>query len=751
MERDIKNSLDEISDVIYERENICARLLQKIYKSKDKIDICISTSEHSIFLTNEIIKFINEIKKDKKLKLRCITEITKDNIDYCKQLIPIIDEIRHFDKIKSSFLINETSYAFISIVHNTQQQQQQQPLHQFIINTAKSFVEQQQFFFDLLWDKSIPTRQKINEIEEGEKREKGEELQRSILLPLQQQPIKTDVLQNQQEILKTLMDFYEYSNEIKFCSQVEDIKLIYNNFNDYHQEILKRYRQGNHKGIRWITSVNNQKDIELVKSFLNDGIDVRHVKDLLIINFALSDKAFLFTIEKVKEGKMVTNILNSNDKLYINHYQAVFENLWKKGIDIKDRINAIEKGQYINVDIIPNPKESLKFSRWLLNNAKSEVLLILSSTTAIFRVENNIGFEIFNDLALNGIKVKVLIPLGEELDFKINHLKSKYTKIEFRNLHTTLKSLIGITVIDREKVLLAEIKDETNIRYVESIGLTLFLEGKSAALSYFSIFDSLWKQTELYDEIKKAYEKIQTHDKMQKEFINTAAHELRNPLQPIIGITAILKNEIQSKRHRELLDVLVRNAQRLKSLSEDILDVTKIEGNSLRLNKEHFTIMKIIFEVIENYKNEATLKNITFECLFSEANQDFIVYADKEKINQVISNLINNSIKFISDEKEKGTITIIVEKRKSSDNDNMDSKDMVVVIVKDNGEGIDKQILPNLFTKFASKSFQGTGLGLFISKSIIEAHGGKIWAKDNEDGNGATFSFSLPFSHTKRS
>ena len=111
-------------------------------------------------------------------------------------------------------------------------------------------------------------------------------------------------------------------------------------------------------------------------------------------------------------------------------------------------------------------------------------------------------------------------------------------------------------------------------------------------------------------------------------------------------------------------------------MSEDILDVTKIEGNSLRLNKEHFTIMKIIFKVIENYKNEATLKNITFDCLFSEVNQDFVIYADKEKITQVMSNLINNSIKFISDEKEKGTITIIVEKRKSSDNDNMDSKDM---------------------------------------------------------------------------
>ena len=133
---------------------------------------------------------------------------------------------------------------------------------------------------------------------------------------------------------------------------------------------------------------------------------------------------------------------------------------------------------------------------------------------------------------------------------------------------------------------------------------------------------------------------------MQKEFINTAAHELRTPIQPIIGITAILNDEIQSKRHKEFLEVLLRNVRRLKLLSEDILDVTKIEGDSLILNKEPFTIMKIIIDIIENYKNEATIKNITFECLFSEANQDFVVYEDKEKINQVISNLINNSIKF---------------------------------------------------------------------------------------------------------
>ena len=113
-------------------------------------------------------------------------------------------------------------------------------------------------------------------------------------------------MQNQQEIFKAVVDFYKNSNQIKFCSPVEGIKIIYSNFFNFHQEILDRYRQGNHKGIRWITSLNNKKDIELVKSYIDKGIEIRHVKDLLTNSFALSDKAFLFTIEKIEKGKMVT-------------------------------------------------------------------------------------------------------------------------------------------------------------------------------------------------------------------------------------------------------------------------------------------------------------------------------------------------------------------------------------------------------------------------------------------------------------
>ncbi len=732
MKGDSKNCIDETTEIIYDKENISRRIVQEIRKTKEKIDICIKTTDPFISFTIEfIIKTLNEIKKEKKIKSSCIIEITKENINYCNQLLSTVNEVRHSDEIKANFFINETTYAGISIV-----QQKTRPIPQLMISDVKSFVEQQQFYFDLLWNKSIPVYQKIKEMEEG-----------GIEIPISQS-IKTDVLQNQQEILKRLVDFYKNSNEIGFCSSVESIKLIHNKFYDLHQEILERYRNGNHKGIRWITSINNKKDIELVKTFMDKGIEIRHVKDLLTSNFALSDKAFLFTIEKMEEGKMITNILSSNDLLYINHYKIVFENLWKKCIDVKDRIKDIEESHYINVELIPNTKVSLKFAKKLVDCSKYEILMILASASTFFRIENNIGFKDFEELVYNGIKVKILIPLGIELLDKINQLKIKYPKIEFRILHSDMESFIGITIVDREKVLLFEIKDDTKSNYIDSVGMTIFIEGKSTALSYVSIFDSLWKQTDLYDELNNAYEKIQSHDKMQKEFIDIAAHELRTPLQPMIGIATILKNEIQSKRHKEFLEILIRNVQRLKTLSEDILDVTKIESNSLNLHKEHFKIKELILKTIDNYKNEAATKNIKFEYIFSDDHDDDdVIFADKNRITQALSNFICNSIKFISKEKvDEGIISISVKRRKSDNcNSHIDGKNIVVVMIKDNGAGIDEEILPKLFTKFVSKSFQGTGLGLYISKNIIESHGGKIWGKNNRDGKGATFGFSLPF------
>jgi two-component system sensor histidine kinase VicK len=118
-------------------------------------------------------------------------------------------------------------------------------------------------------------------------------------------------------------------------------------------------------------------------------------------------------------------------------------------------------------------------------------------------------------------------------------------------------------------------------------------------------------------------------------------------------------------------------------------------------------------------------------------SQNIFVQADKRRITQVISNLLSNALKFTNE----GTISISLG-RKKDDNDN--NKDYVVISVRDTGQGIGPEIFPKLFSKFATTSTTGTGLGLFISKGIIEAHGGKIWAENNPDGKGATFAFSIP-------
>jgi signal transduction histidine kinase len=239
--------------------------------------------------------------------------------------------------------------------------------------------------------------------------------------------------------------------------------------------------------------------------------------------------------------------------------------------------------------------------------------------------------------------------------------------------------------------------------------------------------------------LKTANEKLNIHDKMQKEFINITAHELRTPIQPILVLTEYIRNRTKDKEQIELLDVIIKNTKRLKNLAEEILDVTRIERGVLSLNKERFCLDELVVDTVKELQSILGNNNkIKFEYDI-HSNDPVLIHADKSRIRQVLSNLISNSIKFIPNE---GIISLKVEMRKSDDGNN--SKGIVVVSIKDTGIGIDEAIIPKLFTKFASKSFQGTGLGLYISKSIVESHGGKIWAENNENDKGATFSFSLP-------
>ena len=240
-------------------------------------------------------------------------------------------------------------------------------------------------------------------------------------------------------------------------------------------------------------------------------------------------------------------------------------------------------------------------------------------------------------------------------------------------------------------------------------------------------------------EIALANEELKVHDKMQKEFINIASHEIKTPLQAILSASQLL--QMYPERQKKFASAIQRNAIRLQRLSNDILDVAKIESRSLKLNKELFDLNEIISNIIEDYKTIIIKDNHSVKLYFKPSNYTLFVEADKERIAGVISNLLSNAIKFT----KKGEIFVSIRKENSNS-----INPYAIVTVKDNGEGIDPEILPKIFSKFITKSYEGLGLGMYISKNMVEAHGGKIWTENknnNKNGNrGAIFYFTLPLS-----
>ena len=545
------------------------------------------------------------------------------------------------------------------------------------------------------------------------------------------------IIQNIDDIIKKGKNIVIDSIEVMVCSKSTGLRLAYNNYFEAYQKTMVKHSKNEHKGIRLVTSILNKEDSEVVSKFLGIGVNIRHVKNIPPIDFAVSDKEMIATIQKTEGGQAIQNLLTTNEYAYTEHFVSIFEELWKSGIDAKHKIKDIEQGlgsQYI--DIIQNPETVQKLVDDLIKSAKEDIVGIFATANAFHRQEFAGTIQLLKEKAeFIGINIKILVPEDDSIKKTIRDLKSGLLskRIEIRLIEPSMQTKVSIMVTDHKYSLVIELRDDTKQITEEAIGLATYSNSKSTVLSYLSIFESLWKQTELYEQLK-------IHDRMQKEFINTAAHELRTPIQPILGMTNILKNKTKEIEDKELLEVISRNAQRLKKLSEDILEVSEIESNSLNINKEYFKIKEIILDVVNSYKSNTDSKSIKFE--HSLVNDNLIVYADKGGISRVISNLVNNSIKFIH-QKEGGIISIAVEP-KETNNDIKEIKGRVLVSIMDNGEGIDKEILPRLFNKFVSKSFQGTGLGLYISKSIVEAHGGQLWAENNRDGKGATFRFFLP-------
>ncbi|HEY6164701.1 MAG TPA: hypothetical protein VIW25_07300, partial [Nitrososphaeraceae archaeon] len=296
------DTIRERTKVLHGRQNVINRVLQFTSNSKSTIDACIDYTRPALTIEIEQLKNAFLDAKSRGVKLRYVTEVTDDNIVYCKELLKIVNELRHIEGIKGNFYVSETEYIAPATLH-----EKGKPASKIIYSNVKEIVEHQQYVFDSFFSRAIPAERRIREIEEG------------IAY------YETKVLENKDQIFNHMRSVLKKSSERSVCSSIGGMQLIYDNFFDEYKKIIYRNRgvgRAEGKGIRWITSID-RGSIDLVKLFLNAGVLIRHLKNLTPMNFAVDSRNFYATINKMEGGKLMEHLLISNEPAYINHYNSV--------------------------------------------------------------------------------------------------------------------------------------------------------------------------------------------------------------------------------------------------------------------------------------------------------------------------------------------------------------------------------------------------------------------------------------------
>ena len=475
-----------------------------------------------------------------------------------------------------------------------------------------------------------------------------------------------------------------------------------------------------HVKIRYITEITKH-NLDYCKELISVVDELRHLNGIKG-NFYISEQEYGAPSTLHEKGKSSEMMIYSNVKEIVEHQQYIFDSFWNTSSSAERKISEIQSDISSGItEIIDNPSRSQELFINLIKSAKSELLLILPTINAFMR-EHRIGaIQLLNELSTRpeegrAINIRILTPTNNKIDKIIEEMKitttmsttsaSKesifpFSSDKYNNSHLKIRHLesqpefnvttVTILVVDRKASLVIEKVDDSKERFIEAVGLSIYSTSQPTVISYLSIFENFWNQLELYEKLKE-------HDKMQKQFINIAAHELRTPTQSILGYAEML--EMEPERSRQLVNPILRNARRLQRLTGDILDVTRIESQTLRLNKEEFNLNELMSNVIRDCKSQIDSEKIELVYEHRSVN-NIIVNADKNRLNQVISNLISNSIKFSQGERE----IISISTKKEDDK-------AITISVKDTGKGIDPEIIPRLFTKFATKSETGTWIGV---------------------------------------
>jgi len=696
--------------IIFGKSNAINTELEIFKKANKQIDTCMTYTRPSLAISIKQIRDAFLSAKRRGVKLRYITEINHHNIEDCKVLLGIVDELRHLDGVKTNFMISEDEYLAPLI-----QEKSEAIASEHIYSDMVQIVEHGRCIFDTLWSKSISAEERLRQIQDD-----------AI-------PQETRILDNHDDIIKQMIHLSEVSSGLSVVSNHGGMQLTYNTFLEQCKNVLQKQKRGEGEGIRWIMRIEKDS-IKLVKKFLKLGVKIRHVKNLAPINFAVSKNGLVATVEEMKGGGMIQNLLTSNERSYIKHFTSMFEQLWKEGVDARYRIKDIEEKVGIaEIEIIRNPVDSIARGWDMVKTARKEIDVLFSSSNALKRQITMGALSLLKNASeKQKVKIRMLLPSSDKSVELIEQTRSNVPKIDIRTISASLETKISILIVDSKQCLILELKDDKQDTSYEAVGLSTYSISPTIISSYLAVFESFWRQAELFEKMKEV-------ELLEKDFINIAAHELRNPIQPIIGFSELLYSKIDNHEHRRLLDEVILNAKRLERLARLMLDVTRIENNSLVLTKEVVDASKVFNDIVDSYnlkleeKSAEIINENTKLIVIQNGIKNLNATLDKVRITQVLCNILDNAISF----SHQGKIDVILRKERQN------GQNYLITSVKDMGPGIDPEIMSKLFTKFASKSDIGTGLGLFISKGIVEAHGGKIWAENNPD-RGATFSFSLP-------
>jgi signal transduction histidine kinase len=709
---------NEKTEVFHGEENAMKILLQTMSNVQKEALVCADSNSAAFSMDVAPIKKGYDDFKKRGVRIRFITEIISQNLEYVKELMNYA-EVRHMDTVKGNMAVSETEYIATATLEGAKS------ITETIYSNAKPILDQQRYFFENLWIKAVRADQRIREIEEGI------------------EPHITKIIESRDDIISRARHVIETSNHLSVCSDLGGLKMIETIASDSIKKTLEKSQNGEHKGVRWIGTINKE-DVDLVQRFLALGMEIKHII-YTPLNFSVTDKEFNFTVSNMTDGSVAPNVLVSNEVPYIKQFNSLFEKLWSEGVKAADRILEIEKGVEPDFfEVINDKNKAAELLLSLSKLAKEEVLFLLPSDKALIRMKRLGVLDALQEASLQGVNVRVICPVTDISAEIVERLRVE-SQIKFAKGN---ESESGIMIIDSSRFISAELVNPTSETFSEAIGIALYSNSKRSTSMLRSFFNSLWNQAELY-------KRLELQEKMEKEFINMAAHEIRTPVQPLLGMTDILMSQFEEEEveeeeeeepqergkknkkeitvTKEEIEMIARNAKRLERLTSDILEASRIESNTLKLNEKLIDLNENI-RIVVNDEKSAIPRGMELKIIFEQRESTpLFVKGDKSRLFEVLTNLIGNAIKFTD---SGGTITVTVEKSAA--------KNEALVSIKDTGNGIDREILPRLFTKFASKSDKGTGLGLYLSKGIIEAHGGRIWAENNTEGKGATFRFTLP-------